>query len=209
MKFDVDAEKRIVAAARTEFTKHGRSGARTQAIADGAGVNKALLHYYFRNKKQLFVRVVEDVFREVITFVDGMSGGDEPFRVFLRGFIEGYFTFLRQNSDLTLFLLWEFSHEPEVFQQLAVDSFQENRTTPLHMLRKKIKESMRKGEIREVNPVSFFFNFLSLAVFFHLLMPLVKSMNHIPGLSVDRLLEERKEEVFRILWNDVKLGDDT
>jgi TetR/AcrR family transcriptional regulator len=63
------AEERILAAATEEFANNGFFGARTQAIANAAGVNKAMLHYYFRSKENLYSRVIiaafERIFREV------------------------------------------------------------------------------------------------------------------------------------------------
>src|SRR5690606_24556875 len=56
-----DAEKRILEAARKEFIAKGLDGARMQAVAASAGVNKALLHYYFRSKEKLYARVLEEI----------------------------------------------------------------------------------------------------------------------------------------------------
>ncbi|MEW6264873.1 MAG: TetR family transcriptional regulator [Thermodesulfobacteriota bacterium] len=62
-------EERILAAARDEFAATGFYGARTQAIAEAAGVNKALLHYYFRSKENLYVRVIQTTFKGILTRV--------------------------------------------------------------------------------------------------------------------------------------------
>ncbi|HLP43493.1 MAG TPA: helix-turn-helix domain-containing protein, partial [Fibrobacteria bacterium] len=58
-------EKRILVAARKEFVAKGLDGARMQAIATSAGVNKALLHYYFRGKDRLYRTVLADTMRTV------------------------------------------------------------------------------------------------------------------------------------------------
>ena len=49
-----------------EFIAHGLRGARMQAIADRAGVNKALVHYYFRSKEKLYDAVLQDTMRTII-----------------------------------------------------------------------------------------------------------------------------------------------
>jgi len=59
------AEERIVAAAASEFATKGYFGARTQAIADAAGVNKAMLHYYFRSKDNLHAKVIQTAFKDI------------------------------------------------------------------------------------------------------------------------------------------------
>src|SRR4051812_3781916 len=53
----------ILAAAETEFARSGLAGARTDAIAAAAGVNKALLYYYFKSKETLYGAVIEDHFK--------------------------------------------------------------------------------------------------------------------------------------------------
>ena len=59
IKKDHNAEERILAAAKKVFTTKGMAGARMQDIADEAVINKALVHYYFRDKDKMF----EVVFR--------------------------------------------------------------------------------------------------------------------------------------------------
>jgi TetR/AcrR family transcriptional regulator len=60
------AEERILAAATEEFANNGFFGARTQAIANAAGVNKAMLHYYFRSKENLYSRVIKAAFEKIL-----------------------------------------------------------------------------------------------------------------------------------------------
>src|SRR5258708_33953456 len=52
----------ILQAAAQEFAKHGIAGARTDAIARAAGVNKALLYYYFQDKETLYGTVLDNAF---------------------------------------------------------------------------------------------------------------------------------------------------
>ena len=56
----INTESRILEAAKEVFIAKGFDGARMQEIADTAEINKALLHYYFRNKDKLFEAVFED-----------------------------------------------------------------------------------------------------------------------------------------------------
>ncbi len=64
-----DAERRILKAAGEEFAEKGFFGARTQSIADAAGVNKAMLHYYFRSKDRLYQQVIILTFKGLLTRV--------------------------------------------------------------------------------------------------------------------------------------------
>nr|MBP6793720.1 helix-turn-helix transcriptional regulator [Saprospiraceae bacterium] len=60
-----DTEIRIIAAAERIFLLKGLDGARMQDIADEASINKAMLHYYFRNKQQLFDIILDDKISKV------------------------------------------------------------------------------------------------------------------------------------------------
>lgn len=59
----IEPRERIMRAAKKEFSERGYSGARMSGIAKGAGVNKALIHYYFKDKETLYVEVLRRVFR--------------------------------------------------------------------------------------------------------------------------------------------------
>ena len=69
-----NTEEKILEAAKTAFMKHGLYGAKMQDIANEAGINKALLHYYFRNKEKLFDQVFEGAlskyFEQMLVFSD-------------------------------------------------------------------------------------------------------------------------------------------
>jgi TetR/AcrR family transcriptional regulator len=58
-----DPKERIMKAAKKEFSERGFSGARMSEIAKGAGVNKALIHYYFKDKETLYTELLRRVFR--------------------------------------------------------------------------------------------------------------------------------------------------
>ncbi len=67
MQKSSETEKKIINAATAVFMEKGKDGARMQEIADKAGINKALLHYYFRSKEKLFTNVFNLEIPKVIT----------------------------------------------------------------------------------------------------------------------------------------------
>ena len=76
-ELDRDTEQRILDAAHTVFVRHGTAGARMQEIAEEAGVNKALLHYYFRNKARLGEAIFRRVAQGLFARVGAILGGAE------------------------------------------------------------------------------------------------------------------------------------
>src|ERR1700750_3290093 len=75
---DGDTERRILDAAHRVFVRVGTAGARTQEIAAEAGVNSALLHYYFRTKERLAVAVFRRAAGELFPVVTGILMSDRP-----------------------------------------------------------------------------------------------------------------------------------
>ena len=77
-KKDGTTEERILAAAKKVFIHKGMYGARMQDIADEAGINKALLHYYFRNKEKLFEVIFKDAAGQLFPTINMIFESDSP-----------------------------------------------------------------------------------------------------------------------------------
>ena len=90
MKYNSETEQKILLAASEVFLKKGRDGARMQEIADAAGINKALLHYYFRSKERLFRLVFRQELIDMLTNIFGIISTTDSFEVFLKKFISEY-----------------------------------------------------------------------------------------------------------------------
>src|ERR1700712_4468145 len=75
---DGETEQRILDAARTVFIRRGTAGARMQEIAAEAGVNQALLHYYFRSKERLSTAVFQQVARGIFPALAATLGSEQP-----------------------------------------------------------------------------------------------------------------------------------
>ena len=97
-----DAEARIFEAALAAFARKGRDGARMQEIADAAGVNKAMLHYYFRSKDALYGRVFEYVIGQLVQAFGAALARDDgaSFAATLRLFIGTYTDFVAAHTDV-------------------------------------------------------------------------------------------------------------
>jgi len=86
---DKQTEEKIFEAATEVFTERGMDGARMQDIADHAGINKALLHYYYRTKDHLFNAVFEKIagqmFKKFAPVFDEKLSLEEKIRFFFKG----------------------------------------------------------------------------------------------------------------------------
>ena len=100
-------EQRILLAGLKEFADKGFFGARTQAIADAAGVNKAMLHYYFRSKENLYQEVIARTFRRFLTQVDATWKKDGAIRERLGQLVDLYLDSLVRNPHLLKIIMRE------------------------------------------------------------------------------------------------------
>jgi TetR/AcrR family transcriptional regulator len=108
-----ETEAKIIAAARDIFIEKGLDGARMQEIADRAGINKALLHYYFRSKDKLFDAVFEETFHKIIPeFVSQINKGETAFDL-MKTFVTFYNDFFLRNPYTPQFFFHEIWQHPD------------------------------------------------------------------------------------------------
>lgn len=157
---------RLLAAARTEFSEKGLSGARVNAIADAAGVNKQLLYYYFGNKEELYVEVLERAYADIRVGEQELALDALPPREAMRHFVEFTFDYLVENRYFVALLNDENIHK-------ARHIAQSSQIRGLHKrLRKTIGQTLERGYAegvfkRQVDPVDFYISMASLCYFFH------------------------------------------
>src|SRR5438874_9015673 len=104
-KKDENTEERILTAAKKVFLKEGMAGARMQDIADEAGINKALLHYYFHNKEKLFDVIFMEAAQKLFPKISFIFESDLPVLEKIEHFADEYITVILENPYLPLFVL--------------------------------------------------------------------------------------------------------
>jgi len=169
------AEHRILIAAREEFVDQGLKGARMQAIADRAQVNKALLHYYFRTKEKLYDAVLQNVLATVWNVLReqfSKNSKADDIRSLLRQIVTVYIKTLEENRDFPRIILREIAEGGKRMPMLIesfVSSFGE---IPLKINQLLLSE-MRSGTIRKVKPVHLAINVLGMCVFTFFAQPIL------------------------------------
>jgi len=199
-------EQDILDAAIKVFVEKGKAGARMQEIADCAGVNKMLLHYYFKDKDTLFLEVLKKIVADLYGNVFQESMIALPFREFLSAFIDRHFDFLNERKDSFQFLLWELSRQKRNLRDVVSDCYIGYRQTPFNILTDKLNEAVAGGEIREVDTREFILNLFSLDLFMFLALPVIQDMTPMDDEQLAAAMERRKKEVFRLLWNDIGIN---
>lgn len=198
-------EERILHAAMEVFVEKGRHGARMQEIADRAGVNKAMLHYYFRSKENLYATIFRRVLRRQARQFRLSIDRSADMETILRHFIDGFIDLLKHNPHLPMFIVRELSEGGEtvsrvVGEMIEAEEFAFPRTM-LHL----IEERRDRGEIENVgDAVQFVITLMGGCIYFFIAEPLLGVLFPMNGTDRDAFIEARKEAVFRHLYYGIK-----
>ena len=185
-----ESRKAILKAAVHEFAREGVSGARTDAIARSAGVNKALLYYYFKDKDALYQAVLDQVFSGVRSAIHNALSQNLPPREKLAGYVCAHFDYIASNPLYPRIVQAEFlraGRDPSRLERIAKHYFR-----PVFLeLSALLKEGEQSGEFRRVDPIHFIPSMISVIVFYFNTAPIMKLMTGADPMSTERLAERR------------------
>jgi TetR/AcrR family transcriptional regulator len=180
----------ILQAAIREFSQEGVAGARTDAIARAAGVNKALLYYYFKDKEALYDAVLDQVFAGVRAAIHGSLSRRLPPKEKLVAYICAHFDYIASNSLYPRIVQAEFlraGHDPSRLKRIAKQYFR-----PVFLdISALLKEGTESGDFRPVDPIHFIPSMISVIVFYFNTAPIVKVMTGADPMSPQRLADRR------------------
>lgn len=189
MEEGISTEEKILKAAEEVFIRDGYDGSRMQDIADVAGMNKALLHYYFRSKDKLFEKVFDAKIKGFFPQVDEVFNQDILFIDKIYFFIEGYIELLRKNPYLPLFVLNTVNNK---------DKSEFIKKMPIELSRKVIQSyqiDLKKGTVRTVNPAQFIISLMGMCIFPFLAKPILLDMFKADNAAFDALMQDRIQEL--------------
>jgi AcrR family transcriptional regulator len=187
---DSTTEEKIKTAARTVFHRKGFAAARTRDIAEEAGINLALLNYYFRSKEKLFVLVMIETLTEFFGSVSVIINNPETsFEEKIEQFAAGYIDLIFREPDIPLFIMSEIRNNPEQLLQ-KVDI---RNTVFNSVFIRQFAEAVEQGKIKDQNFLHFMMNFIGLIVFPFIAKPLLKAISGLTEEQFDALIEERKK----------------
>ena len=199
MAKDGDTERRILDAARTVFIKRGTSGARMQEIAEEAGVNQALLHYYFRSKERLSEAVFGEIAGRMFPAVIGILGSDVTIDEKIDKIVETYIDTMSRSPFLPGYILSELHHHPERIPKLLGSVTGKNLSSTLapvlDKLDKQLASEVRKRRMRRISAQQFLVNLLSLCVFPFAARPMLRAAFDLDEEGFTRMIAIRRKEL--------------
>jgi len=180
----------ILNAALREFAKQGIAGARTDAIARAAKVNKALLYYYFKDKETLYGAALDHAFGQLGEYMLAVLNRDLPPREKILAYVGEYFDFIAShgfNRNLVQMEMMRSGSGSPHLKRIAKRYFK-----PLFLrITEVIRQGVAAGEFRPVNPLQFMPSMVALVVFYFISAPVMKSVTGFDPLSPARLAERR------------------
>ncbi|HEV7779800.1 MAG TPA: TetR/AcrR family transcriptional regulator [Chitinophagaceae bacterium] len=200
-KKDTGAEQRILDAARKVFMRKGMSGARMQDIADEAGINKALVHYYFRDKDKLFETIFMDEAQKFFPRINMIFQSDMPLFAKIERFVTEYINEMQQNPFLPWFVMNEINRDPDKFLSKVWD--EENQPKPAKFL-EQIEAEVKKGTIKKISPMHLLMNMISMTIFPFIGRPLFTRKLHLTDRQFIEVMEQRKKEIPRFIIDAIK-----
>ncbi len=181
---EMSTEEKILEAARVVFTQKGYAATRTRDIAEEAGINLALLNYYFRSKEKLFHQVMAENMQRFFGIIAPIITDVKTSLNTKIGLIaEAYINQLNQNPDLPIFVLSEIRNNPAQFKsRIPIDTL--------------IADASFFTQLRErrpdVHPVQFLINILGMSVFAFVAKPVFLAANVVDEAAFQAMMEERK-----------------
>ncbi|RMG87088.1 MAG: TetR/AcrR family transcriptional regulator [Bacteroidetes bacterium] len=196
-------EQQILEVARRHFVQKGYAGARMQEIADDAGINKAMLHYYFRSKERLYDQVIQDTLDMLLPRLAAAIGGGGTFFERLEQMVSVYIDTLLEHPEIPVFLMSELSGKRAQFVEKikqraghfpAIQSF----------LGQAVLE-MEAGHIRRFPPAHLILNIVGMTVFPFMAKPVFCTIMNFPEANFEALMRERKTLIVQFIRDALRV----
>jgi len=187
---DIPSEEKIKNAARRVFHKKGFVATRTRDIAEEAGINLALLNYYFRSKKKLFdIIMLESLQGFIGSMKDVFNNETTSLENKLEVLVNNYINLLIENPDIPLFIFSEVRTNPkELVSKIDIKK---------HVFKsyffKQFQSHVKEGKIAKIHPLHFMMNVVGMIVFPFIMSPGIIAVGDIKQSDFNNLMMQRKE----------------
>ncbi len=197
---DTTTEVKIKNAASIVFHKKGFSATRTRDIAEEAGINLALLNYYFRSKEKLFDIIMQESMQGFFKSLKEVLNNDKTsLENKIETLVNNYIDLLTANPDIPLFLLNELRRNPDKLiskmgmKEILMESY----------FIKQFQQGIKKGMVAPFNPIHFMMNLMGMTIFPFIASPVMKGLGDLSDKNFDELMMQRKSLIPK--WIEAQL----
>ena len=199
-------EEEILKAAEELFVEHGYNATSTTDIAKKVGCNQALIHYYFRNKENLFQQIFTKKIETILSYFSAPLDDDGDFFKKMTVCINWYFDFLTQNPNLPFFVLNELILNKErrafIRNNFVNNTYRQNFYENYSKL---VMKEIAAGNIYPMDPFDLLLDIISLTITNFIAKPIYTDLLDKDESEGDKFIQSRKEHVIRLIINGISL----
>ena len=190
---------KILFTAQQVFIEKGKDGARMQEIADQAGVNKAMLFYYFNNKELLYLEVLRSIVLRLFQKVNEVVISEQEPRKKLEQFVEAYINFLIENEGLPRIILREIASGGETIGMIFKETLSHDENPISVKIHSLIEQSIQQGQFRKVDPIQTIISIVGMCVIYFIAYPLLRHIFSLKDIDQKKFIKERKKHIVDLL----------
>lgn len=198
MSEQAHTEKLIKETARIVFFQRGLLKATTQEIADEAGVNRALIHYYFRSREQLLDTLLEEAMMEKKEKMKAIFSSNDSLQVKIRQYIDMIIDRGINYPYLENFMISEMAVRPDKMKEYC----NKDRVRAFDLIKDQLEAEISKGKIAPITPQNFMINLTSMCNYPFLAKSILQTVHGMTDAAYKKFLLDRKEVIFSTLFNE-------
>lgn len=187
--------------AKVLFFQKGVLNATTQEIADEAGVNRALIHYYFRSREQLLDTLMEEIVNEKKARVRPILMSGIPFREKISQYIENILDHGMKYPYIENFIISEIARNPEKVKMLCF----KDKLRSSELIKDQLHEEIEKGNIAPISPEHFMLNLTAMCNYPLLARNVIQNIHGMSDPAYRKFLHERRDVIFHTIFKDEAL----
>lgn len=195
---EAQTENLIKEKARILFFQKGLLNATTQEIADEAGVNRALIHYYFRSRDQMLALLLDETLREKKQRMRTILTSDVPFRQKIALYIDVVVDYGLMYPHLENFIISETARNPEKIQEFC----SKDRVKSVDLIRDQLEDEIRKKKIAPISAEHFMVNLSAMCHYPLLAKSILQTIHGMTDAAYRKFLTERKKAIYATIFNE-------
>lgn len=195
---ELQTEKLIKEKAKILFFQKGFLNATTQEIADEAGVNRALIHYYFRSREQMLDMLLDETMQEKKDRVRKILTSDRPFREKIAQYINMIVDRGLKYPYLDNFIISETARRPDKVKAFCA----KDRMKSSDLIREQLEEEIRLKKMPPISAEDFMVNLSSLCNYPLLAKSVLQVVHGMTDAAYRKFLIERKRVIYLTLFNE-------
>jgi TetR/AcrR family transcriptional regulator len=195
---DVQTEELIKNKAKTLFFQKGLLNATTQEIADEAGINRALIHYYFRSRDQMLDLLLDETLLEKRDRVRKILSSELPFREKIAHYIDVVIDYGLKYPYLENFIISETARNPEKIRDFCSKDKQKSSD----LIREDLENEIRKKKISQISAEHFMVNLSAMCNYPLLAKSVLQTIHGMTDSAYRKFLIERKQVIYMTIFNE-------